>query len=134
MGEYVSWNGSTVYASREHKKYLRNADVFVHPSVTDVNGDKEGIPGTIVEAMAAGLPVISTYHAGIPYIINNNKTGLLIKEWDIEALKNTILKIASDSTLRRYLGKNGQEYAMQNLNIKEKEIELEKIYESLISK
>ena len=75
MGKYVTWHGPTVYASEEHKKYLQNADVFVHPSVTDVNGDKEGIPGAIVEAMAAGLPVISTYHAGIPNIIKNNKTG-----------------------------------------------------------
>ena len=134
MGKYAIWHGTTVYASEEHKKYLQNADVFIHPSVTDVNGDKEGIPGSIVEAMAAGLPVISTYHAGIPHIISDGKTGLLVKEWDIGALKNAILKIASDSTLRRYLGKNGQEYAKQNLDIKEKEIELEKIYKSLILK
>jgi colanic acid/amylovoran biosynthesis glycosyltransferase len=134
MELFVFLKSRTTYASKEHKKYFDEADVFIHPSVTDTNGDKEGIPGAIVEAMAAGLPVISTCHAGIPYIINNGKTGLLVKEWDIEALKNAILKIASDSTLRRYMGKNGQEYAINNLDLKIKEKELENIYQSLIIK
>lgn len=132
MTSYVSLKESIVYASKEHKQYFLNSDVFIHPSVTDINGDKEGIPGAIIEAMSAGLPVVSTYHAGIPHIISNGKTGLLVKEMDIEALKNAILKLASDSTLRRYLGINGQEFAINNLDLNKKEKELENIYQSLI--
>lgn len=132
MSEYIKIMPFVVYGSIEHIKHFTDADVFIHPSVTDVNGDKEGIPGAIVEAMAAGLPVISTYHAGIPYVITNEKSGLLVAEWDIASLKNAILKLASSYELRRKFGINGQAFANTNLDIVEKEKELENIYKSLI--
>jgi colanic acid/amylovoran biosynthesis glycosyltransferase len=131
LSDVVSLPGPVVYGSDDHLARFSSNDVFVHPSVTDVNGDKEGIPGAIVEAMAAGLPVISTYHAGIPYIIENEKTGLLVNEWDINALSRTILKLASSSELRRKIGLAGQQYAMDQLNLHKKEKELEKIYQML---
>lgn len=132
MSEYVDLPGKVVYASRKHLEYLQNADVFIHPSVTDVNGDKEGIPGAIVEAMAAGLPVISTYHAGIPYIIKNKVTGLLVHEWDMEALTRAILALSENVDKRKEIGLAGQEYALKNLDLLDKEKELEEIYSSLI--
>ena len=106
--------------------------MFIHPSVTDRKGYKEGIPGAIVEAMAAGLPVISTYHAGIPYIIKNHETGLLIREWDYEDLVKSILELTENLQLRKTLGQNGQDYALKYLNLSIKESELEKIYDNLI--
>ena len=118
-------------ASEEHKQYLCDADVFIHPSVTASNGAKEGIPGSIVEAMASGLPVISTFHAGIPYVIKNEDTGILVDEWDIEALSKSILKMA-DANLRKDLGLRAQEYAAKNLDVEEKGKDLENIYRSLI--
>jgi len=132
MTSFVSLKESTVYASKEHKQYFKNSDVFIHPSVTDINGDKEGIPGAIIEAMSAGLPVISTYHAGIPNIIKNNKTGFLVNEWDVENLKEKILLVANNYNLRKEIGEAGQEYATNNLDLKNKEKELENIYQSLI--
>lgn len=128
----VTYIGSVIYGSAEHLDLFAKHDVFVHPSVTDVNGDKEGIPGAVVEAMASGLPVISTYHAGIPYIIENEKTGLLVNENDVEALKNAILKLAESPILREKLGIAGQKYALDNLDLFNKEIELEKIYKEVI--
>ena len=129
--DYVQINESVIYASQEHFNELYNADVFVHPSITDLNGNKEGIPGSIVEAMATGLPVVSTFHAGIPYIIENMKTGLLVKEWDIEALKQKILELADDNLLRKKIGQIGQQFAIKNLDLLDKEKELELIYSSL---
>jgi len=67
------------------------------------NGDKEGIPGTIIEAMSCGLPIVSTYHAGIPYVIENNKTGLLVKEWDLDALGTAIKSTIDSQALRKKL-------------------------------
>ena len=134
MGGYVHYHGPTIYASAEHINFLRDADVFIHPSVTDTNGDKEGIPGAIVEAMAAGLPVISTYHAGIPYIINHKETGLLVNEWDIQRLVEGILQLATDSYLRAQIGKAGQQYAMKHLDLRKNEINLEHIYNGLLLK
>jgi glycosyltransferase involved in cell wall biosynthesis len=63
--------------------FMNNSDVFLHHSVTSTNGDKEGIPNVIMEAMATGLPCISTVHAGIPELIKNRTNGLLVNEKDI---------------------------------------------------
>ena len=134
MENFVKMNGKIIYGSDIHLKALFNADVFIHPSVTAENGDKEGIPGAIVEAMASGLPVISTYHAGIPYIIENQQTGVLVNEWDVDALAEGILELAENSSKRKMIGLAGQEYAMNNLDLFEKEKELEEIYMSLIEK
>jgi colanic acid/amylovoran biosynthesis glycosyltransferase len=129
--EYVSFLGSLKYGSAEMKDEYKNADAFIHPSVL-TKEDKEGIPGAIVEAMFAGLPVISTYHGGIPYIIKNEETGLLVTEWDIPGLSNAIRKLMIDHKLREQIGKSGQEYAFKHLNIENKELELEEIYDRLI--
>ena len=134
MGGYVNYHGPTVYASQEHMDFFRNADVFIHPSVTDTNGDKEGIPGAIVEAMAAGLPVISTYHAGIPYIIDHGQTGILVDEWNYKQLQDAILLLADDGRLREEIGKAGQSHALNNLDLHKKERALEQIYYDLLLK
>ncbi len=132
LASFVKMHGPVVYASGKHLEQLRKADVFIHPSVTDTNGDKEGIPGAIIEAMAAGLPVISTFHAGIPFIIQNGKTGMLVDEWDIDALVDAILKLAGNVEQRRRLGHAGQDYAIKYLDLFQKEQELEQIYDGLI--
>ena len=64
--------------------YMKNADVFLHHSITASNGDQEGIPNVLMEAMATGLPVISTYHAGIPELVQDGINGFLVHEKDIE--------------------------------------------------
>ena len=132
MNNYVHVLPFVTYASTEHLQHFAEHDVFIHPSLTDTNGDKEGIPGAIVEAMAAGLPIIATEHAGIPYVIQNNITGILVKEWDIEALKEAILKLAVDAKLRKVLGISGQNFALSNLDLFEKEKKLEQTYDRLI--
>jgi colanic acid/amylovoran biosynthesis glycosyltransferase len=132
LSAYVSFEPSVVYLSEKHLDYIRKNDIFIHPSVTDVNGDKEGIPGAIIEAMASGLPIISTYHAGIPFIIEDRKTGLLVNEYDNEALTEVILELAGNELLREQLGKAGQNYSLQELDLNKKEEELEKIYLELI--
>jgi colanic acid/amylovoran biosynthesis glycosyltransferase len=68
------------------REHLYNADLFCAASLTASNGDVEGIPNTIKEAMATGVPVISTIHAGIPEIITHNKEGILVPENDVDAL------------------------------------------------
>ena len=66
------------------KVLLENADVFIHHSITAENGDEEGIPNVLMEAMAMELPIISTYHAGIPELIKDEVNGYLVKEKDID--------------------------------------------------
>lgn len=69
---------------------LNEADIFILPSVTDKSGDQEGIPNSIKEAMAIGLPAISTDHAGIPELIQDGISGFLVPEHDIQALVEKI--------------------------------------------
>jgi colanic acid/amylovoran biosynthesis glycosyltransferase len=133
LSQHVVFTGPIPYASQEMMAEYRRADIFIHPSVEAANGDKEGIPGTIVEAMASGLPVVSTYHAGIPYIITDHYTGLLVKEYDIEALSHSIHRLMTELNLRKRIGLAGQQYASEYLDITQKEIDLEKIYDDVIT-
>ncbi|WP_419955553.1 glycosyltransferase [Neobacillus niacini] len=69
---------------------MGQADIFCAPSLTASNGDVEGIPNTIKEAMATGIPVVATNHAGIPEIITNNQDGILVRENDVDHLAQAL--------------------------------------------
>ncbi|MCG3744037.1 glycosyltransferase [Vibrio cincinnatiensis] len=77
------------------KKYLEESDVFLLPSVRAESGDMEGIPVSLMEAMAKGLIAVSTVHSGIPELIENEVSGFLVPEHDIEALAHTLAAIPS---------------------------------------
>lgn len=72
--------------SHEVKAILDDADVFLLPSVTGADGDMEGIPVALMEAMAVGIPVVSTLHSGIPELVEADKSGWLVPENDSRAL------------------------------------------------
>jgi colanic acid/amylovoran biosynthesis glycosyltransferase len=133
LSNEVRMIGSYSYNSDTLNTLFAEAVIYIQPSITAKDGDKEGIPGTLVEAMSAGLPVISTNHAGIPSIIQDGITGLLVNEWDINAMKKAIRKFVNDPSLRKNLGKEAQNFALKNLDLKMKEIELEKIYSKEIN-
>lgn len=78
----------------EIRQALNQADIFLLPSKTAADGDMEGIPVALMEAMAVGLPVVSTFHSGIPELIENDVSGWLVKEDDAEALAETLLKLS----------------------------------------
>ncbi len=69
--------------------------LFLHPSVTGPNGDREGVPNAILEAMACGLPVAATWHGGIPEAVVQGETGLLVPEHAHEELATAILDLAT---------------------------------------
>lgn len=77
---------------------LARSHVMVAPSVTASDGDVEGIPVAIMEAMASGLPVVSTVHSGIPELITDDVTGCLVPEGDAPALAARLELLARDST------------------------------------
>ncbi len=74
---------------------LASSHIMVAPSVTAANGDMEGIPVAMMEAMASGLPVVSTHHSGIPELISDGVTGYLVPERDTAALADKLLHIAA---------------------------------------
>jgi colanic acid/amylovoran biosynthesis glycosyltransferase len=68
------------------REYMKKADVFCAASLEASNGDVEGIPNTLKEAMALGVPVLSTTHAGIPELITHQKEGILVQENHVDEL------------------------------------------------
>lgn len=69
---------------------LDKADIFVLPSVTTEEGDQEGLPVVLMEAAALGIPIVSTWHSGIPELIEHENNGLLVEERDVEGLASAI--------------------------------------------
>ena len=92
---------------------------FVQHSKQAENGDKEGTPVAIMEAMAVGLPVVSTRHGGIPDVIIDRVNGLLVNEKDVIGMANAILELAQNRKLAKQIGLNAKQtiiefYNMQN--------------------
>lgn len=85
-------------ASHEVKALLDEADVFLQPSVTGSNGDMEGIPVALMEAMAVGIPVLSTVHSGIPELIDSGHSGWLVAENDAQALADKLRTLGQMDT------------------------------------
>ncbi len=79
-------------------------DLFLHPSRTTAQGDREGIPNALLEAMAHGLPVVSTRHSGIPEAVFHGETGWLIDESEPEGLARAIRTLADSAGERGRLG------------------------------
>lgn len=79
---------------------LSRSHVFVHHSTTSANGDQEGIPTAIMEAMALGLPVLSTYHSGIPELVTDGEHGYLSPEKDVAHMTEQMIKIADWPSFR----------------------------------
>ena len=82
--------------------------VLVLPSIETKDGEKEGIPVSLMEAMAAGVPVISTTTGGIPELLGNG-AGILVPPEDCEALANAIERLLKDPEIRREIGIKGRE-------------------------
>jgi glycosyltransferase involved in cell wall biosynthesis len=92
------------------------ADIFVAPSVHDEQGNVDGLPTTILEAMAAGKPVVASRVGGIELAVLDSINGLLTTERDAAALATAILALIKNDALRARLGENGRETVRRELN------------------
>ncbi len=95
---------------------MSTSDCLVLPSVTAANGDQEGIPVTLMEAMAAGLPVVATYHSGIPELVTDGETGLLVKERDPAALADSLERLMRDPDLAGRLSAEARRFVAAEFN------------------
>jgi colanic acid/amylovoran biosynthesis glycosyltransferase len=80
----------------ELRALYAKSHLFLHPSELSVNGDQEGVPNAMLEAMASGLPVVATAHGGIPEAVEHGVSGLLSPERDPDALAQSLLILARD--------------------------------------
>ena len=94
---------------------LAAADVVAIPSVVDSAGNVDGLPNTLLEALAAGRPVVSSRVAGIPDVVRDGENGLLVPQKDAAALRAALLRLAGDGTERERLGRAARAYAVEHL-------------------
>jgi colanic acid/amylovoran biosynthesis glycosyltransferase len=98
-------------------QFLHSADVLLAPSVTGRDGDIEGLPVSIMEGMASGLPVVATHHSGIPEVVSDGRSGFLVGEHDVDGLAKRLSDLAADSNLRVRMGLAGVDIAASEFDI-----------------
>jgi glycosyltransferase involved in cell wall biosynthesis len=108
------------------------ADVFVHPSRKTGDGSVEGLPSTILEAMACGLPVVSTQHGGIPYAVTKD-VGALVAEREPTSLAREIVGLLQNDARARAMGSAGRERVAAHFNLKRQVSRLEDMYDEVVS-
>jgi len=106
--------------AQAHQNVIRKyeeAQVFVLPAVPGSDGDRDGIPNVILEALAMELPVISTQHSGIPEVIESGVNGLLVPVEDANSLAKAIAEVLDNPTLGRSFGERGRKKVMEGFSI-----------------
>lgn len=111
---------------------LNTAHIFVLPSVTTPTGTQEGIPNALKEAMAMGIPVVSTYHAGIPELVENGVSGFLVPERDVSILRKKLEYLITHQQEWKRMGKAGRKKVLQEFEIEKTNDRLIKIFEMLL--
>ncbi len=130
LGEKVSFSGEK--EPKDIPEEMWNAQIFLAPSVTSRSGNKEGIPNVIKEAMATGLPVVSTRHAGIPELVIDGKTGFLVPEKDVNGLADRLGYLIAHPEIWDDLGRQGRKVVEEKFNLFKQVRKLEKIYQGVI--
>ena len=93
---------------------LNSSNIFVHHSVTSPNGDQEGIPNAILEAMSMEMPILSTFHSGIPEAVVHNVNGLICNEKDLNTYSKHMKKIIDWGFIKENRDKVQNEFSINN--------------------
>lgn len=96
------------------RELFYRAHIFLHPSETGPDGNQEGVPNSMLEAMATGLPVFATMHGGLPEAIENEVSGVLVCERDADALAIKLFDAAEKPELLTRLAENGARAVAEN--------------------
>ena len=113
---------------------LRQSDLLLAPSVTATDGDIEGTPVAILEAGAAGLPVVATRHSGIPEIVEDGVSGFLVDERDVSALADRLGELAGNSALRERMGAAGKAVVTEKHDIRKLNADMLEIYRAVAAR
>jgi colanic acid/amylovoran biosynthesis glycosyltransferase len=117
----------------ELRQLISQADILLAPSVTSKNGDCEGIPVSLMEAMAQSIPVVSTYHSGIAELVEDEVAGYLVPERDVQALGSKLDQLLASAELRQKMGIAGRERVIKDYNIEQLCDRLVVIYRELLA-
>ncbi len=112
--------GSVVFHGRQSslqvRAHLARADIFVLHSVTGQDGETEGLPSAIQEAMAAGAAILSTRHAGIPELVEEGVSGVLVDEMDATGMSEAMNAMLADPVTTRQMGARARDTALERVD------------------
>ncbi|MFL6593970.1 MAG: glycosyltransferase [Chthoniobacterales bacterium] len=117
----------------ELTELYNTSHLFVHPSETPPDQNQEGIPNSVLEAMATGLAILGTRHGGIPEAVEHGRAGLLVEERDFEALANSMKGVARSANAFREMGVLGSEYVHANFEQSAQIRHLENFYDEAVA-
>lgn len=109
-------------------EFYHKTDIFALPCVVAGDGDRDGIPVVLMEAMACGIPVVTTPVTGIPDLVQHEQTGLMVAERDVDALTAALEKLISEPNVRQQLGRQGRQIIMDKFDIRKNTAQLASIF------
>lgn len=112
--------------------FLNTAHVFVLPAVVASNGDRDGVPVALIEAMACGVPVVSTRVAGIPELLRNGRAGCLVPARNAPALADQIERLLTDKRLATKLAAAGRRAVEEEFDILKTTKSLQRLFSEVI--
>jgi len=115
LRRHVEFAGSTNHAGV--RRYMADADVLLHCSITPASGDIEGIPNVVVEAQAMGLPVVATHHGGIVEAVRDAETGFLVGERDVAGLVESLATLVRERERRLEMGRAARAFVERDFNL-----------------
>ena len=115
-------------SQEELRELFYSSHIFLHPSETGADGNQEGVPNSMLEAMASWLPVFATIHGGIPEAIENDRSGILVAERDHRALAEQLLELVQSGDRLSELAQRGAEAVAEKFNDKKQVRLLEDFY------
>ena len=130
IAEQVTFAG--FLGSEELRDLYHRSHLFIHPSRVTADKNQEGIPNSMLEAMATGLPVLATLHGGIPEAVENGVTGLLVPEDDEAALLDRLRELTSDFGRWRTMGAAAGAAIRENFDVPSQIARLEGHYRELM--
>jgi len=113
LGVTARVNFTGFISQRELRELFYRSHFFVHPSEQGADGNQEGVPNSMLEAMASGLPAFATEHGGIPEAIEHGKSGILVTEGDDDALAQALFEAASKTDILSEIARAGAECVRQ---------------------
>jgi colanic acid/amylovoran biosynthesis glycosyltransferase len=116
------------------REIFYESHIFLHPSETGRDGNQEGVPNSMLEAMATGLAVFATNHGGIPEAIENGITGITVPERDHEGLAHALLRTGQDRAVLTRMATAGAKVVAQKFEQRSQVRRLEEIYLDTISR
>jgi glycosyltransferase involved in cell wall biosynthesis len=115
----------------EVREWMARAQLYCMPSVRAADGDGEGLPTALVEAMASGLPVVATTHAGAPEAVRHGETGLLAPERDVAALAEHVIALLGDPVLLERMGAAARAHVLERFDHRRQAAKLAALYDEV---